>query len=307
MIFGVFAVLHAFLIYSLARADSKLPIVFVYTVVPAVCKHGLPEYIRTSVEQAIFSQPDAQVIMASNYAECNEIEQTVDKVQNLIKIDMTSIASERTLQFTNSSKSIFASDYGGELWLTSATRFFALEDIMKNYGYTEILHVEADNMLYGNITSILDILRKHYPLTATPLTANKSMITASVFWVSSLYSLTLFNDYLLKMVQNTDNIYQEYLWWLRRYACCRKGGIDPDAHGNGIKPFAINEMTMLANYHRIQPDQLPLLPVAPAYDGYIQRRPFCNVSQFAPGGKDVGPSTGHGVWDPNSWGQNIGR
>ena len=35
----------------------RLPIVYVYTVVPAVCKGGLPEYIRTSVEQGIDTQP----------------------------------------------------------------------------------------------------------------------------------------------------------------------------------------------------------------------------------------------------------
>ena len=30
------------------------------------------------------------------------------------------------------------------------------------------------------------------------------------------------------------------------------------------------------------------------------------MSLFAPGGPEVGPPTGHGIWDANSWGQHIG-
>lgn len=286
--------------------NSKLPIVFVYIVVPAVCKHGLPDYIKTSVEQAIFTQPDCDVIMVSNYAECQEIEKTVNKVQHLIKIDSTKISSNRTAHFANASKSVFASDYGGELWMTSALRFFILEDIMNYKGYNELMHIEADNTIYGKFSSILGILRQGYPLAATPLTANKSFITASVFWISSLSSLIHFNDYMMALILNTDGAYKDYLVWLRRYACCKKNGVDPDENGNGIKPFAINEMSMLGNYHRLYPNIFKLLPVAPSYNEYIQKRPFCNVSTFSPGGSEVGPPTGHGVWDPNSWGQHIG-
>lgn len=32
----------------------------------------------------------------------------------------------------------------------------------------------------------------------------------------------------------------------------------------------------------------------------------CNMSLFAPGGPEVGPPTGYGIWDANSWGQHIG-
>ncbi|MGB4191692.1 MAG: hypothetical protein WBJ81_04005, partial [Rickettsiales bacterium] len=190
--------------------------------------------------------------------------------------------------------------------MTSALRFFILEDIMVSHGYTEMLHVEADNMLYGRLTSILPILRTDYTLAATPLTANKFLITASVFWVSSPAALLHFNKYMMDLILNTDDLYKQYLGWMRRYACCKKGGVDPDENGNGIKPFAINEMSMLANYHRLYPDVFRLLPVAPSYGSYIIRRPFCNVSDFAPGGREVGPPTGHGVWDPNSWGQHLG-
>jgi hypothetical protein len=45
--------------YALSESDTELgvrerfPIVYVYTVVPAVCKWGLPDYIKKTLEQAI--------------------------------------------------------------------------------------------------------------------------------------------------------------------------------------------------------------------------------------------------------------
>ena len=43
-------------------------------------------------------------------------------------------------------------------------------------------------------------------------------------------------------------------------------GVEPDEHGRGIKPFAINEMSMLAYYHELHPKELKLLPVVPVHD-----------------------------------------
>lgn len=61
---------------------------------------------------------------------------------------------------------------------------------------------------------------------------------------------------------------------------------DSDASGNGIKPFAINEMSMLAHYHEIEPKELMLLPVVPAHE-YILNKYVCNMSHFGPGGSEV--------------------
>jgi hypothetical protein len=65
--------------------------------------------------------------MASNYAECPKISEIIDTIEGVIKIDTTLIASERYYKFKNVSSEMFQSDYGGELWVTSALRFFSLE------------------------------------------------------------------------------------------------------------------------------------------------------------------------------------
>jgi hypothetical protein len=287
--------------------NGKFPIVYVYTVVPAVCKHGLPAYIKESLEQALFTQPDSTIIMVSNFAECRETEKSISKAPNIMLVDSTKIISNRTQVFANLSKEIFVSDGLNELWITSALRFFIMEDLMISFGYREMLHVEADNMLYGNLSAILPLLREGYPgLAATPLTSGKFFITASVLWVSDISYLIKFNDFLLSMGTNKDNAWMIYLGWLRKFACCKKGGYNPDANGDGIKPFAVNEMSMLAFYHKYNPNEFRLLPVVPYYQSYARHRYVCDLASFAPGGSQVGPSTGSGVWDSNSWGQFIG-
>ena len=125
--------------------------------------------------------------MVSNYAACHKIEATVDGIVNLTKIDNTLMTSERTRMFVNLSSSLFSSDGANELWTQSALRFFIMEDIMINKGYTELVHIEADNLIYGRYTTILDTLRKGYPnLAVTPLTASKFFFTASVLWIGNL-------------------------------------------------------------------------------------------------------------------------
>jgi hypothetical protein len=289
-----------------ASRSNRLPIVFVYTVVPAVCQYGLPEYIRISVEQAIFTQPDCDVYLLSNIGECKAIADSVNSVSGLSVVDSVSISSSRTILFQNYSTGMFSRDYSNELWLTSALRFFILEDLMLKRGWAEMMHVEADNMLYGRLSTILPILR-NIPLAATPLNAQKTFITASVFWVSATKHLVAFNDFLLALGSNKDQRWSKYLDWLRIFPnCCKSGGVFPDKTGSGIRPFAINEMSMISYFHEIEPDIMRLLPVLPPHP-YVRMRYIIDLAQFAPGGGEVkGLVTGSAIWDPNSWGQFIG-
>lgn len=291
---------------STSTTAYRLPIVFVYTVVAASCPFGLPEYIRISIEQTIFTQPDCEVILLSNIGECAKIAESVRDVEGLRLIDSIPLSSERMRRFHNMSMTIFESQSSnGELWVTSALRFFMLEDLMISFKFKELLHIEADNMIYGRYTTLLPILRQSYPMTATPLNVHKSFITASILWISSLPIMISFNNYLLELGSNENKRWDGYLTWIKPYACCKRGGLYPDENGNGLRPFAINEMSMLAYYHELYPEEFKLLPVVPAYP-YLLNRYVTNMSHFGPGGGQVGPATGHGIWDPNSWGQFIG-
>ena len=86
-----------------------------------------------------------------------------------------------------------------------------------------MVHVEADNLLYGKMTDLLPAFRKHYKgLAATPLNSNKSFITSSVLWVASLAALEKFNNFLLSLGRDKKE-WKKYLDWLRPFGCCKKG------------------------------------------------------------------------------------
>ena len=132
-------------------------------------------------------------------------------------------------------------------------------------------------------------------MAVTPMDANLSGLTASLMWISSLEVISKFNRHLMTLTNTTvtpdgDTNWQDYTYWLRRYACCKKGsGIMEDSAGNGLRPFKINEMTILANYHRVFPDRLLLFPILPRYE-YYKNKYSMNGSNFSPGGGFVGKS-----------------
>jgi hypothetical protein len=292
-----------------ALSEYKVPIVFLYTIVPRVCEHGIQDYIKIALLQAVVSQPNAEIVFATNLGECETLAQSLESIPSLKLVDTTALASNATKYFAEQAKEMFQSDGKGELWITSALRFFQLEDLMISQGYKEMLHAEADNLLYGNLTALLPTLREQYVgMAAQPLTDKKSLFTASVLWVSSLEALQKFNAYMTSLAHmdlTPQGMWKKYLVWLRFFACCKPGGVDQDAAGNGIRPFAVNEMSMMAYYHEIAPNDLHAFPIVPKFK-YFRNRYVGNMSEYGPGGKLVGPPTGKGIWDPNSWGQYMG-
>lgn len=286
---------------------EKVPIIFVYNLYPRICNRGLPLYINHSLEQALAtqSQDTFDVILASNFAACPTYNKSFTLSDKVVKLDTTDLSSSRTREFAKTALELFMPDGMGELWQTSALRFFNLEDIMIKYKYKSIIHVEADNMLYGPLKPLLPILRQYYVgIAATPLTFH-DFITASVMWVSDLTYLDDMNTMFLNFGRNETGYWKNYLNWLRPRACCKYNGYDPDEKGYGIKPFAVNEMSMLTYYRYIRNHTMHNFPVVPARV-YPNVANFGNISMHQIGGASSGVATGLGVWDSNSYGQYLG-
>ena len=227
---------------------TRLHVVFVYTIAISKCHLGLPEYITVALEQAVEQEPDCDIVLLSNYAECPQISVLADKVNHLIKIDINDTMSVKTERYMKLSREIFLLD--NPLWLASALRFFYLEDFMTKYACRELIHIEADNMIYGRMTGIVDALRKDYVgIAATPLTSRKIFITASIFWVANLKSLCDFNNYLLDLGAGDGDQWSNYLLYMKKrgYADKRKNVIRNSKLG-GVGPGSINEMSMLGFY-----------------------------------------------------------
>jgi hypothetical protein len=142
-------------------------------------------------------------------------------------------------------------------------------------------------MLYGNLTSILPILRNGYPtLAVQPLNSKKSFFTASLLWVNNYQVLHEFNNFLLRLGTNQNNEWMKYLQWLSYFACCTPGGI-PDGTGKHLRPFAVNEMSIMSYYHELKPLELRLFPIVPeGYKSTLSRH-ATNISDYAPGGNEL--------------------
>lgn len=303
--FNVFGVGGSLGSNVLHPSRKKMPLIYVYTISKNFCSKGLPFYIKETLDHVIFTQPDCDVILASNYKSCSKIDEMVNSITGIIKIDVEDYISNRTLSFQNLSTNVFAEDGGAELWLTSAFRFFFLEDIMNHYNYTELLHLEADNLLYGRVSTLLPTLRANYTnLATTPMHHQLVFLTASAFWIGNIGTLQHFNNYLLGIVGMKEE-WKAYIKWIRPYACCMYGGIDQDEKGMGVKIFAVNEMSMLAHYHELYPQQLQLLPIVPEHE-FIKTRHVCPINDYKPSGKFIKSPTGQGIWDSGSWGQYLG-
>lgn len=94
MIFITFILIILLLFFSFCSSEQKrLPIVYAFTVVPAVCPLGLPTYIQVSLQQAVLSQPDSDVILASNFGECEHIRNVVSGIEGVKLIDITGTIS----------------------------------------------------------------------------------------------------------------------------------------------------------------------------------------------------------------------
>ena len=98
--------------------------------------------------------------------------------------------------------------------------------------------------------------------------------------------------------------WNDYTNWLKPFSKVR-GGHNQDENGYGVAVYSVNEMTMLAYYRSLYPSQFKLLPVLKEYP-YKTNRHTRNLNAWKPSGENTGGFTGDGVWDPGSWGQNIG-
>eukprot|EP01040_Poterioochromonas_malhamensis_P009882 gene9882-10733_t len=280
--------------------------------------------MKSTINQAIKIHSNVtQVILISNFKQCRK---AIDSVIGIVAegqkkdgrsfnqtfsiADSDSLASAETKEYINASSQLFnGATFNNHLWRSSALRFFLLLDLMRTFSYDDLLHIEADNMLYRPMSKVLvEALRRDFPLAATPLIRDE-FITASVLWTSGTQHLHRLTSFFLDIAYQRGDHWQGFLQFLWKHFCCRKGGLYANATNDGIKPYAMNEMAMLAYYHTVYPLHLRLLPVLPL----ITTSPseVKELTPFSLSGSGVLTSPNsyevvNMVWDSGSWGQYLG-
>jgi len=110
------------------------------------------------------------------------------------------------------------------------------------------------------------------------------------------------------------NQWERYLHWTRKWACCKVGSTYlRDSKGNGIRPGAVNEVSILSFYHNIYPNELEFFPFGLKYDFITQTRRerfeaeersrhVTAMGEYMIGGHHAGQSLGRGIVDAGGFG-----
>lgn len=263
-------------IYQTHKHKLSTAIVFVFIATNTSCWPQLPTYVRSTLLHAQKQHSHiGDIVFASNFNECGNITRLVQGLNGVKLYDAPGNYSTRTKVLLDNVENIYPSGFMTNLWIHATTRFLIIEDVMRVHGYDQVIHAELDNLLYGNLSDLIPFLVSNYKsLAITPLDARLSQVTASFMWVANNLALIRFNDFLLRIICSDDrSTYQMYMKWLRKFNCCKKGGLDPDRTGRGVPPHAVNEMSMLAYYHFLYPFDLMYFPVIPVYD-YLVRTEY---------------------------------
>ena len=316
-----------------ADVTSTISIVYFYYNELNRC---LPIYMNDTLRQAYLTNNDIDIILISNIYQCNDANDNKNywlwKIPKIKVIDTNTIISNTTQYWLNISSSLFfktTSQHNNNdkyypqnpLWTTSTYRFFYIYDFMIKYNYTTIIHCESDTLLYGNLNMIKKQLLSIPKLAATPLSWKNNMklfTTASMFIINDIHSLRKLLDFFIRLSEShqlvdydkrmyflnnhTDSYWFDYLKWLRKLTCCVKSSkYLPDKNGLGLKPFAINEMSMLTYFGIKYHQDLHYLPILPKRLGQIPNYRY-ELKSFEAGTNGLGFS---GLFDPGTYGMVI--
>src|SRR3990167_10223288 len=142
-----FFVLGLFFFISLF---AEAPIVFVHL------GKNLPEYLPVALKQARLFNPDSSIYLLAN-----------DSVLKFAYFDRIQCISVETLPQSNEHRifnrlSRLDKRSREGFWRYTTERFFYLHEWMKKENIKDVIHLEYDNMLYVDVSTLLPIFHQHY-------------------------------------------------------------------------------------------------------------------------------------------------
>ena len=338
--------------------DGLLRIVFVHTTIPGSCG-PLPEHLKASLLQAQrtvnrTAGVSASVVLLSNFKQCrwalDELKNGGDSdLKGITTAESMGIKSSTTQELEKSLRKMIPKGTANEdVLLTSLYRYFMLDDYMLHNNVTgHVLHLDADTMLFADVASLAKKLQAGYPRLGLTPSIHRRFLSASAMYVGSQAALHKMNAFFLSVAANkTSTGLSQYATWLRGFACCKpvaQGGLLSQDGVEGVRPWAVSDMTLLAFYRSHFHREVRLFPVLPAglpnttsttsVDGanlvpsngsssssssssaYLGGKlpvavehhhlPGSAIHVYSEGGTDAGPELG-GLLDPaNGWGLHL--
>jgi len=83
--------------------------------------------------------------------------------KNVIQIDLESLdfSSEHTTFIYESGKHIVQAKQGKYFWRYTTERFFYLDEVIEQYALTDVIHIECDNLVYCDVTTLLPVFSQY--------------------------------------------------------------------------------------------------------------------------------------------------
>jgi len=241
----------------------------------------------------------AKVVILGNFKQCrwalDELKNGGDaELKKITTVESMGIKSSTTQEWEKLVRNIVPKGTANEdLLLTSLYRYFMLEDYMAYNNITgHVLQLDADTMLYSDPATFGTSLRKGYPRLGLAPSIHRRFLSASTMYIGSRSALRKMNAFFAYVASNKTGVVsgggnlgmnnpleatsstapvqtglQQYASWLRSFACCKavsQGGLLSLNGVEGVRPWAVNDMTLLAFYRlKLGHREVGLFPLLP--------------------------------------------
>ena len=180
--------------YSMWPSQSFIPFIFVHMGIdPAF----FPTYIYFSVKQAAMWNPKSNfhVVVPSVFSKQLCLLQLENEIGDRFFVwNLEDLPrSQAHDQFITASR--FDTSFRAGFWRFTAERLFIVDNLMTVLSISEAVHLENDNLVYVDLSTIINVLRKLYPGLAVTLKSS-GQAAAGFFYIGSQSVLMHFLSYL---------------------------------------------------------------------------------------------------------------
>lgn len=166
-----------FIVMSLNMFSNNYSIVFVHI------GKNIPSYLKTSIDQAVLFNPEASVYVIANKVPLEEFSKNFENKNIHFEACEDLLISLDHKKFLRLTK--LDTTFLDGFWLYTTERFFYIDELMSKYKLNDVFHLESDNMLYVNLTELLNQFRSNYQGIAATFDNEERAIAGFIYFSST--------------------------------------------------------------------------------------------------------------------------
>lgn len=173
----------------------------------------LPIYLETAVKQAR-SFNSCNIIVVANATALQKAQQIFTRYQ-VISVACESLRKTQAHTFFLQHSKLDTSFRKG-FWSFATERFLYLHDLLQQYDLHDIVHLENDNMIYCDISSLLPIFHKQYPHIGITLDNDERCIPGFVY-IADAASMDSLAQWICQEASHRKNDMQSLASYFKKF------------------------------------------------------------------------------------------